>query len=386
MKKKCFSAVFIAFIILTMFTTVSYASEKDVVDMETNGVNSSLDPVAIDDENIINGTTKGASKHGVTYVNIILSTSSFTYDGKAKSPGVTVKTDSGTVLKKGTDYNLNYYNNVNAGTATVEIVFIGSYNGTLTKNYTIKPASISSATISLAMNSFTYDGNAKSPSVTVKIKTMVLKQGKDYTCTYYNNTNAGTPSVVVTGMGNYTGSATKTFTINPASLPSFDFRLHSQYKYDGLEKKPEIYFTGARTNLKEGIDYTLSYSNNIEPGTATASVVGIGNYTGTRTKTFSIFKADQPMVVKFKTKRIKEKKLQKKAVKVKAVVVKNAEGKVTYRKRSFSPKFKVKKNGIVKVKKGTKKGYYTVAIIVTAKGNERYEAKTIWDYVTIKVR
>ncbi|MBU5456209.1 MBG domain-containing protein [Oscillibacter sp. MSJ-31] len=63
------------------------------------------------------------------------------------------------------------------------------------------------------MASLTYNGTAQTPDVTVKDGDKPLVSGTDYTAAYSNNTNAGTAKVVITGMGNYSGSVEKTFTI-----------------------------------------------------------------------------------------------------------------------------------------------------------------------------
>ncbi len=77
-------------------------------------------------------------------------------------------------------------------------------------------ASISGCDISLSSESYTYTGSACKPSVTVKLGSKTLSSGTDYTVSYTNNTNAGTAKVTVTGKGNYSGSASKTFTIQKA--------------------------------------------------------------------------------------------------------------------------------------------------------------------------
>ena len=63
-----------------------------------------------------------------------------------------------------------------------------------------------------------------------------------------------------------------------------------KYQYDGKEKKPGMVIKYKGILLQEGKDYTLSYSNNIQPGTATAKATGIGNYKGELSKTFTIAK------------------------------------------------------------------------------------------------
>jgi len=77
----------------------------------------------------------------IKYVKTIkLSTTSYTYNGKAKTPSVTVKDSSGKVLKKNTDYTVNYSNNKSVGKATVKVTFKGKYKGTKTLTFKINPA------------------------------------------------------------------------------------------------------------------------------------------------------------------------------------------------------------------------------------------------------
>ena len=72
-----------------------------------------------------------------------LSTTSYTYNGKAKTPSVTVKDYNGKTLKKGTDYTVSYTNNKKVGTATATVTFKGNYSGTKSLNFTIKPKTTS---------------------------------------------------------------------------------------------------------------------------------------------------------------------------------------------------------------------------------------------------
>ena len=148
-----------------------------------------------------------------------LSSSSYTYDGTAKKPTVTVKNGS-TTLKSGTDYTVAYKNNTNAGTATVTITGKGSYTGTASKTFTIKKASIANFAATLSVSTYTYNGSAKKPTVTVKNGSKTLTTS-DYTVAYKNNTAVGTATVTVTGKGNYSGTLSKTFTINLANVTGF---------------------------------------------------------------------------------------------------------------------------------------------------------------------
>lgn len=85
-------------------------------------------------------------KKTISGKNVSISPSSYVYDGKAKKPAVTVKYGN-TVLKKGTDYTVDYRNNKNAGTAKVIITGKGNYTGTVTKTFTITVKKGSSHTV-----------------------------------------------------------------------------------------------------------------------------------------------------------------------------------------------------------------------------------------------
>ena len=87
--------------------------------------------------------------------------------------------------------------------------------------YTINPISIADFDFTLAEKSFTYDGKAKTPEVTVKNGETVLKAGEDYDVEYKNNTKGGMATVTVTGKGIYTGVKELTFTIeSPEQKPA----------------------------------------------------------------------------------------------------------------------------------------------------------------------
>lgn len=80
----------------------------------------------------------------------------------------------------------------------------------------LSPKSISSATVSLSIATYTFDGKVKTPSVTVKLGSTALRKGIDYVVSYSNNKNVGKATVVITGKGLYAGTITRTFVINPA--------------------------------------------------------------------------------------------------------------------------------------------------------------------------
>ena len=121
--------------------------------------------------------------------------------------------------------------------------------------------------------SVTYTGSAKKPNVIVKDGETTLVEGKDYTVTYSNNTNAGTATVTITGKGNYTGSVSKNFTINKASRDV----TFNPYHFTRTFGDPD--FTIVPTTSGGGI---LSYSSNdisiatVNSSTGKVHIVGVG--------------------------------------------------------------------------------------------------------------
>ena len=98
-------------------------------------------------------------------------------------------------------------------------------------------------------------------------------------------------------MGNYVGEITKTFTINPKSLTNDMIQTIAGQNYTGSEQTPEITVMDGETGLTLDTDYSVSYSNNSDAAESTdeyaptVTITGIGNYTGTASKTFTINKA-----------------------------------------------------------------------------------------------
>ena len=80
----------------------------------------------------------------------------------------------------------------------------------------LSPKSISSASVSLSIATYSFDGKVKTPSVTVKLGSTALRNSIDYVVSYRNNKNVGKATVVITGKGLYAGTITRTFVINPA--------------------------------------------------------------------------------------------------------------------------------------------------------------------------
>jgi hypothetical protein len=113
-----------------------------------------------------------------------------------------------------------------------------------------------------------------------------LKKGTDYTVTYKNNVKPGTATATVKGKGKYTGSAEVTFAIR-VPLSKCKLTVKNQ-AYTGKALKPAVTVKYGKATLKKGTDYTVTYKNNVKPGTATATVKGKGKYTGSVKISFKI--------------------------------------------------------------------------------------------------
>ena len=220
-------------------------------------------------------------------------TGSYTYNGTAykDKPVVTFTGDASTpsyVLQEGKDYTLSYADNTNAGTATVTITAIAGrgLKGSRKAGFTIAAKSITSGTVS-SIASQTYTGKALTPVVTVKDGNSVLVKGKDYTISYLNNTNAGTATVTIKGTGNYTGTITKTFKIEPKSISKLTVKGIGTKYYNGKKQTQSLSVYDGAVKLNASC-YTVTYKNHTNIGKATIELKGKGNYTGSLKKTFTI--------------------------------------------------------------------------------------------------
>ncbi|MBR1416299.1 MAG: SH3 domain-containing protein [Bacilli bacterium] len=186
-------------------------------------------------------------------------------------------------LKENTDYKVLYRNNKKVGEATVIVSGIGNYSFNILKTFNIKQQEVSNLSISLEDKVFT--GKALTTNVIVKDKDTQLVEGKDYKITYKNNINVGKAKAIITGLGNYTGSITKTFKITENNINNLTIDADlSNKEYTTKEINPEVKIDGLTLNK----DYKIIYKNNVNIGVASITINGIGSYKGSVTKTFKI--------------------------------------------------------------------------------------------------
>ena len=177
---------------------------------------------------------------------------------------------------------------VNGKVQENRILDIGEFNK-LENNNKVR-TSLSDKSISIANiynKQYTGKGITQNPKI-IYDNSYTLKEGTDYTVSYSNNINVGLATIIIKGMGNYKGTIEKRFQITPISLNDCSISEIYNKTYTGNEIRQNIKVAYGSIVLKEGTDYTLTYKNNINVGTAEIIIVAKGNYTGTIIKTFII--------------------------------------------------------------------------------------------------
>lgn len=223
-------------------------------------------------------------------------TPEYEYNGKSHEPEIE-SSESAPELEQGSDYEVTYENNINAGTATVKITGKDIFCGTVERSFKITPDENGMHVCYFAENNETYlETTFKGKKVEPEVVIDGLVQGKDYTVTYVNNEKPGEARAELTGIGNYKGSETLYFTIY-GKLPVVD--PIADQTYTGKELTPAIVIPG----LKAGEDYYMYYEDNQYPGVATVTIYGTGYYKGAATIHFKIIKKTEKFVSNVKLNR-----------------------------------------------------------------------------------
>lgn len=226
-------------------------------------------------------------------------------------------------LKQGTDYTVTYEDNKDIGNNTAKAIFTGKgkFKTTkITKTFSIVKKDVSDKTISVSLSptSYPYTGKAVTPKLTVRDTKSgrTLTAGTDYNLTYpdSNNTNAGNYiRVSINGTGTYyTGSVEKTFQITKHAITASEFTIDPEvvtvtgtgtssiapqtvkigYTQSGDSRLTTDDITADKSGVTDGINgpanFDVSYKGNTAAGTATITIKGKNNYSGTVTKTFKI--------------------------------------------------------------------------------------------------
>ena len=225
-----------------------------------------------------------------SWFTLSLSKSSYTYDGTEHKPTVALKTGN-TTLTEGTDFKISYDRNLtDAGTVTVTADGIGRYTGSISSTFRIYPQSMDRYNTSVSVDPAYYNGSEQKPAVHVTYNGKTLTLDKDYSISYSDNINVTNYGIVyINGQGNYSGTLLKYFQIKSADISKYDITLSANsFKYNGTHQKPEITVKSGNRILTANTDYVVSYSNNMNAGTASITITGMGNYINSATRTFEI--------------------------------------------------------------------------------------------------
>ena len=236
----------------------------------------------------------------VSSPTITLSETSYTYDGNAKEPTVTVKDGETTIPSS--EYTVSYSNNTNVGTATVTITDKdgGNYTVSGSTTFTISSAD-GSLTPPAGKTNLVYTGAAQDLITAGSSTTGTLQyslNGTNYSTSIPQGTDAKEYTVyykVVADAGyNDVDPASFKVTIAAKTVSSPTITLsETSYTYDGNAKEPTVTVKDGETTIPSS-EYTVSYSNNTNVGTATVTITDKdgGNYTVSGSATFSITGAE----------------------------------------------------------------------------------------------
>ncbi|MCC8061088.1 MAG: YDG domain-containing protein [Clostridiales bacterium] len=251
-------------------------------------------------------------------LSITLSQDTYEYDGTAKEPGVTV-TDGGKEISS-SEYTVGYTDNVDAGTATVTITDTVSGNYTIPetiqtftitqKELTVTGAEASGreydATDIVTVTGVTLDGVVSGDDVAVDVTGLTGMLNSADAGNYTSVTLSGTLSLTGSDADNYTvtqptSPVSTAVTISSKWIYPHILVMTYSYEYDGQEKKPEVVVFDELDGTTEipASEYTVTYANNIEIGTATLTVKDVdgGNYTVAECSTEFIIEARKVYVV-----------------------------------------------------------------------------------------
>ena len=228
-----------------------------------------------------------ASITQINLSNAEVTAENLTYNGKTQAVKPVVKVNDYT-LYEGIDYTLTgAYEAKNVGEYTYTIVGKGDFVGYTTKAFTINNVDVNDCKVS-SINSVPYSGKEIKPDVAVSMDGYTLAKDIDYTVEYQNNLNVGIGIVVIKGIGNFTGRNICWFDITRCDISTISKIVVKNCEYSGKAVVPEMILENNGIALVKDKDYTVTFKNNTSVGTATAVISGIGNYSGTVEKAFTI--------------------------------------------------------------------------------------------------
>lgn len=252
--------------------------------------------------NIVQRTVGNLDDFNVTLATDGTASGTYFYKASAWTPKITLQEKTtGTELQEGTDFDVEYENNINAGEATIRITFTSSYSGTATTTFTISPLDLGEVDIDKISN-IPYDGASHQVSPVIRIDG-TLVSNEFYSVEYQRESvatedfaSAGTITIVITpreanGITNFTGSTSTEYTIDPQDIDASSVvaEVTGSRVYTGEQLQPTFTLTFGEMTLDTD-DYTITeYGANINVADGgTITVEGKGNYFGTKVISFTI--------------------------------------------------------------------------------------------------
>lgn len=212
------------------------------------------------------------------------------FTGAEVKPTVTVKNTLSSAVDVTDLFDVNYSDNINAGTSAKITITPKATSTTvfsdvkLEKTFAIAQADIATGTVALSSTSMTYTGSEVKPTVTsvtgvTNVTTYSLTEGVDYEVTYNDNTVASAAAkVTVTGIGNFMGTKDTTFTITAdADILKGSITTIPKQEYMGDAVEPDITVIAKGVPLEKGTDYTSTFSSNTVAGWGQVTVAGVAN-------------------------------------------------------------------------------------------------------------
>ncbi len=236
--------------------------------------------------------------------------SSVSFTGSNITPSVTVKV-AGRTLTSGTDYTVSYSNNKNVGTSNVYVYGKGNYSGSLSAKFDIVPAKQQIQKLETKYKGFFVDWAQKGSATGYDVEYSVnanmsgavskhLTANKPDTLTVSGLAGDKVYYVRVRSYTNVNGkvyygawSDIKSIKTANNDITKATVSGISTKAFTGKAITQNVTVKVGNTVLKNGTDYTVSYSNNKKVGKATVKITGKGKYGGVITKTFKINPAKQ---------------------------------------------------------------------------------------------
>lgn len=198
----------------------------------------------------------------ISNFDIQLEYQELSYTGIANMPKVSIKSDLTTLIEN-EDYEVDYIDNTNVGTATVMVKGRNKYTGTVEKQFTISKLDIANTEIGVDLSSVVYKGYPIEKDIKINTADCVLQKGYDYKVSYLDNDAIGTSKIIITGMNNCDGSIIKEFEIRkPAEGKYLQLKSYILEKgavdSDGnkyIEYKDTIIVSGKSTVTYASITY-----------------------------------------------------------------------------------------------------------------------------------